>query len=180
MSLLLLAGLALVAHGLWIPLKAQLAQVLLDRAFDRAVVAGHPVKPWAWADTWPVARIEAPRLSVRQVVLEGGSGQAMAFAPGHLSASSRPGERGLAVFAAHRDTHFRFLRDLRRGDELLVTRADGARFHFRVTGSKLTRWDQFSIDRNRALPGLALATCWPLDAVGHGPMRLVVYAEAGP
>ena len=46
-------GLALCVQGLWIPAKAALAQVLLERAFERSVATGRPVKPWPWADTWP-------------------------------------------------------------------------------------------------------------------------------
>ena len=35
------------------------------------------------------------------------------------------GERGVAVYSAHRDTHFRFLKDVVIGDEIDVTRSDG-------------------------------------------------------
>ena len=59
---LALAGLVLVGQGLWIHAKALLAQVLLERAFAQTLQTGHDVKPWSWADTWPVARVELPRL----------------------------------------------------------------------------------------------------------------------
>ena len=49
----------------------------------------------------------------------------MAFGPGHLDGTPRPGEPGNAVVSGHRDTHFAFLRRLREGDAILVERPDG-------------------------------------------------------
>src|SRR4051794_31690320 len=54
-AVLAVAGLFLVGQGLWIHAKGLLAQVLLERAFTETLVTGRPVKPWSWADTWPVA-----------------------------------------------------------------------------------------------------------------------------
>src|SRR5215217_9242655 len=72
---LLLAGLLLFGQGLWIQAKAVLAQILLERAFAQTLATGQAVKPWPWADTWPVARLEAPRLGKSAIVLHGSSGQ---------------------------------------------------------------------------------------------------------
>ena len=110
--LLALAGLVLFGHGAYIHAKAWLAQVLLERAFAETIASGHPIKPWSWADTWPVARIEVRRLHASAIVLAGTSGQALAFGPGHVELTPDAGERGVAVYSAHRDTHFRFLRDV--------------------------------------------------------------------
>jgi sortase A len=109
---LLAAGAAFLGRGIWIFAKAQVAQVLLAGAWETTRGGGHAVKPWPWADTWPVARLTVPRLGVEEIVLAGGHGEAMAFGPGHLGASSAPGSAGNVVLAGHRDTHFRFLRDL--------------------------------------------------------------------
>src|SRR5262249_22769853 len=63
-----LIGLALFGHGGYIHAKAILAQVLLERAFTDSIATHHPVKPWSWVDTWPVARIEVKRLNARAIV----------------------------------------------------------------------------------------------------------------
>jgi sortase A len=170
-------GVGLVSDGVWIKAKAALAQVLLDRAFAETIATGRPVKPWNWADTWPVARISVPRLKTSEIALKSGSGQAMAFGPGHLDRTAEPGERGTAVFAAHRDTHFAFLGDLRNGDEIKVTRSDGLTFSYEVTGNAVVRFDRSGILANAQGKWLALATCWPLDGKFHGPLRYVVYAR---
>ena len=81
---LALIGIILFGDGAYIHAKAWLAQVLLERAFDRSVATGEVVRPWSWADTWPVARIEVRRIGASAIVLEGTSGQALAFGPGHL------------------------------------------------------------------------------------------------
>jgi sortase A len=169
-------GLVLVGQGAWIHAKALLAQVLLERAFAATVANGTAVKPWPWADTWPVARVELPRLGARAVVLHGSSGHALAFGPGHVAATPVVGEEGTAVYAAHRDTHFAFLRDVRIGDEILVMRSDGARLRFRVDRTAVVRWDASGIDAEADGRALVLATCWPFGSTTLGLDRYVVHA----
>lgn len=176
-ALLAAAGLCLVLQGLWIPAKAALAQILLERAFTETVRTGAPVKPWAWLDSWPVARIEVPRLKLRAVALAGGSGQALAFGPAHLAGTPAPGERGTSVLAAHRDTQFQGLDRIRPGDEIAVTRGDGRHVMFAVTRTEVVRFDRSGIDPHASGHKLVLATCWPLDAMTRGPERLLVHAE---
>jgi sortase A len=171
------AGIVLVGQGLWIHAKAILAQLLLERAFAATLATGRIVKPWPWADTWPVARIEVPRLGKRAIVLHGSSGQALAFGPGHLEGTPDAGEQGIAVYAAHRDTHFAFLGDVRIGDAIRVTRSDGATFQFRVTQTSVVRWDASNIDPSADGRALVLSTCWPLDGKFSGPLRYLVHAE---
>jgi sortase A len=177
---LALAGLWLTGSGLYIHAKAVLAQNLLSRAFAAEIATGAVVKPWSWADTWPVARVDVPRLGASAIVLAGGSGQALAFGPGHLERTPDAGEPGIAVYAAHRDTHFAFLGRVAPGDAIVVTQHDGAVARFRVTHAEVVRWDASGIDP--AAPGrhLALVTCWPLDSALPGPLRYVVYADLEP
>lgn len=172
LAALCLAGLALVARGAVIPAKAWVAQILLDRAFDRSLASHQPVKPWPWADTVPVARITVPHLGVSEIVLSGGSGQAMAFGP-----TLMPGKRAVTIMAAHRDTHFAFLRDVRPGDEVRVRTVTGENLEYRIVRAQVVRWDRFAYPANPARPLLALTTCYPFGATRHGPLRYVLWAE---
>ena len=174
--ILALAGTVLFGQGVYIHAKALLAQILLERAFDLAVASGHNVKPWRWADTWPVARIEVPRLHARAIVLAGSSGQALAFGPGHLELTPDAGERGVAVYSAHRDTHFRFLKEVAIGDEIVITRRDGKEFHYRADSASVVRFDASGIDPMTGGYELVLSTCWPFDALTSGPARYVLHA----
>ena len=174
--LLAFAGLILFGQGAYIHAKALLAQVLLQRAFTETIATGRDTKPWSWADTWPVARIEVKRIGASAIVLAGSSGQALAFGPGHLEATANAGERGVAVYSAHRDTHFRFLKDVRTGDEIEVTRRDGMTFRYRADANSVVRFDQFAIDRLNSSYELVLSTCWPFDAATPGPDRYLLHA----
>jgi sortase A len=171
-----LAGLVLLGQGAYIHAKALLAQILLERAFDEAITSGRNVKPWSWADTWPIARIEVRRLHASAIVLAGSSGQALAFGPGHVELTPDAGERGVAVYSAHRDTHFRFLKDIAIGDEIDVTRNDGNMFRYRADRASVVRFDTSGIDALSDGYELVLSTCWPLEAITSGPERYVLHA----
>ena len=172
--LLILAGLGILAGAAWIPAKAALAQVLLERAFAASLATGRPVRPWPSADTEPVARLTVGGHSF--IVLRGGSGQALAFGPGHLEETPEAGEPGTAVFAAHRDTQFSVLGAVKPGDVVAVIRRDGRSVRFRITGSRVVSWDASGIDPAAPGSNLALVTCWPLDGLLQGPLRLLVEA----
>ncbi len=176
-ALIGLAGAVLFGQGAWIHAKATLAQLLLERAFAETLATGRDTKPWPWADTWPVARIEVPRIGAHAIVLAGSSGQALAFGPGHVEQTPEAGERGIAVYSAHRDTHFRFLKHVKLDDEIIVTRRDGKLFRYRVTHTSVVRDDAPGIDPLADGRQIILSTCWPLDAVTPGPMRYLVHAE---
>lgn len=175
-TLLLSSGAALAA-SLYIDAKALVGQVLLERAFAQTLETGQPTKPWDWADTWPVARVFAPAHNESAIVLAGASGEAMAWGPGHMAGTPKPGDNGISIIAAHRDTHFAFLEHVAPGDDISVTNADGSRHAFRVTGTKIVRWDQSGIDPIAPGKKLALVTCYPFNARTQGPLRYVVMTE---
>lgn len=173
---LALAGAVELGRGLYIPAKAVVAQLLLGRAWLASRASGAPVKAWSWADAAPVAKLTMPRLGVEQVVLDGGSGEALAFAPTLVPGGAAPGERGLAVIAAHRDTHFTFLREVMLGDRIEVETLDGRVHAFRIVERRVMRHDELPADRGGA-PRLALSTCYPFDGPPGTPLRFVVFAE---
>ena len=175
--LLALAGLILFGQGAYIHAKAVVAQVLLERAFANTIVTGQQTKPWSWADTWPVARIEVKQIHASAIVLAGSSGQALAFGPGHVEMTPDAGERGVAVYSAHRDTHFRFLKDVAIGDEIDVVRNDGRAFRYRADSTSIVRFDASGIDPlSDSGYQLVLSTCWPFDSLISGPERYLLHA----
>lgn len=176
-AVLLLAGGGFVLAAAYIPVKAWLAQVLLEAAWERRRDGEAAARPWPWADTTPLARLRQPRLGVNQVVLQGASGRVLAFGPGHVGGSARPGQAGNVVISAHRDTHFRWLAGVRGGDELLLEMPDGRVRRYRVIDvavrdeAEVGLLDPLEADR------LRLVTCYPFDALLPGtPRRFVVTA----
>lgn len=173
-------GFALLTWAFYIPAKAAVAQVLLERAFARTIATGTPERPWPWADMTPEARLVVPRLGIEAIVLTGASGQAMAFGPGRMPNTAPLGARGTTVIAAHRDTSFRFLKALMPGDAIEAETANGKRYRFRVAEHRIVRADASGLDPADVGPTgarLALVTCYPFDGVLHSPWRYVVIAD---
>lgn len=188
MACLLGLGFWQLGQGAYIPAKAWLAQELMQRAWHRSAAASAEapgeaqgfaaVAPWPWADTWPVARLRAVARDTELIVLAGGSGRTLAFGPAHLSASSLPGEAGNSVIAGHRDTHFRFLREVEIGESLAIDTPAGDQHLYRVVGLDVidSRRASLRLDTDDAI--LTLVTCYPFDASeAGGPLRYVVTAR---
>ncbi len=186
----LLIGLAVLplALGLWqigeagyIHAKALLAQHLIAKAWAETLTGSRAVRPWPWADSWPVARLEFPAEGKEMIVLAGGSGRTLAFAPGHLDGSPLPGAPGNSIIGGHRDTHFRLLERLKPGDVIRAWDRTGVRHRFRVTSTQVVDSRTTRLDPDGVTPGLILVTCYPFDAiVPGGPLRYLVFAEADP
>jgi sortase A len=180
-AVLAAAGLWLLADGLWIPAKAALAQHLLGRAWERAKGGEAGARPWPWADTRPVARLAVPRLGVERLVLAGASGRVLAFGPGHHPGTAAPGSAGHTVVSGHRDTHFRFLADLRSGDRIEIEGADGRRRDYRVLRTEIVDHRDARLPATVDRARLTLITCYPFDAViPGGPLRYLVVALPSP
>lgn len=176
--LLLLVGFGSwqLGQGLYMTAKAQLAFLLLDKAWAETLADGKPHKAWHWADAWPVAEIEVPRLGKQEIVLSNASGEALAFAPGLVAGSAKPGGMGLSVFAAHRDSHFAFLQSVRIGDEIRVTDMQANQYRYKVRKMEIVDASSSGLDPRRD-QGIALVTCYPFGALTHGPLRFVVRAD---
>ena len=175
---LLCLGFWQLGQGAYIPAKAWLAQELMQRAWTRAAEYDQRQVPWPWADTWPVARLSAKSGDVDLIILAGGSGRTLAFGPGHLSASSLPGETGNSVIAGHRDTHFNFLQDMEIGESLFIETIGGRKHLYKVIGIDVVdaRRGSLLLDTEAAI--LSLVTCYPFDArETGGPLRYVVTAK---
>lgn len=179
-AIMLLVGVGTwqLGHGVWIHVKAHLAQHLLQRAWARTVAGERDVKPWPWADTWPVARLRAPAHDVDVIVLAGVSGRTLAFGPGHAAGSAAPGAAGTAIVSGHRDTHFAFLKRLRAGETLSMEVPGRAPVVFRVSETRVVDARTAVVLSDDAVSGLVLVTCYPFDAItAGGPLRYVVTAE---
>jgi sortase A len=162
----------------WIVVKAQLAQWLIARAWSETLAQPAQIyKPWPWADTWPVARLQMPERGIDLYILAGVQGNSLAFGPGHQQGTALPGE-GMSVIGGHRDTHFRFLSEVAPGDQLVVERATGRTIRYRITALDVVDITRQPLQIAPDEQGLLLITCYPFVALRNGPLRLLVWAEA--
>lgn len=161
--------------ALWIPVKAEIAQHLLERAWLRTLAGEPDPKPWPWADTRAVAILEVPRLGLREIVLEGSSGRNLAFGP-TLVNTDRIEHASDRVLSGHRDTHFSFLKELQTGDLLRLRTTAGTR-DYRVRWQQAVDSRQQTLVIDESVERLTLLTCYPFDApLPGGPLRWVVTA----
>ncbi|VAW57945.1 LPXTG-site transpeptidase family protein [hydrothermal vent metagenome] len=175
--LLILNGSWFIGQGFYIQIKALLAQQLLERAWLNIQSGQAQSKPWPWADTWPIARLRVPRLDIDLIVLAGDSGRTLAFGPGHRFASASPGQPGNSLISAHRDTHFKFLQQLHKGDIISLETADRKKSLFRVESGWLTDKDSAHFPDDELNAYLHLITCYPFNSLtGGGDMRYIVSA----
>ncbi|MFT6582559.1 MAG: sortase A [Alphaproteobacteria bacterium] len=171
-----------IGYGAYLPAKALLAQYLLRDAWARTLAGETAAKPWPWADTWPVARLRAPKHGIDLLVLSGTNGASLAFGPGHLRNTPSPGDIGNSIIGGHRDTSLSFLKDVQEGDLFFIEQPSGKELTFKMSGASIVNanypWESPIIET----PMLTLVTCYPFDAIiPGGPLRYILLAkhEAG-
>ena len=124
-----------------------------------------------------VGVLEIPRLKLSEVVASGEDDKTLKVAIGHLLDSPLPWAQGNSVLAAHRDTHFRPLRDIQHGDLVQLKTRKGVLDYY-VTDTMIVAptdvWEMAPSKERR----LTLITCYPFNYVGSAPQRFIVRAEA--
>lgn len=172
-------GLWQLGAGVYIHAKAWLAQQLIENSWASTLAGQREVRPWPWADTWPIARLRVPAADIDLYVLSDASGRSLAFGPGFWNGSAAPGDIGNTIIAAHRDTHFSFLQHATAGQQILLQTMDGREHRYRLIETRVldSRHERILLDADR--PILTLLTCYPFDALlPGGPLRYVAIAEA--
>jgi sortase A len=135
-----------------------------------------PAQPPILADGDVLGEISVPRLQLEAVVVQGDSADDLKRAVGHLSNSALPGEHGNVALAAHRDTFFRPLRDIRIGDEIkLKTREHN--YGYVVESMEVVAPSDISVLQPSTGHDLTLLTCYPFHYIGPAPKRFVVFAR---
>jgi sortase A len=123
-----------------------------------------------------LTRLVIPRINLEAIVVEGTESRQLIAGPGHLTDTPMPGDTGNAVITAHRDTFFRHIFELEKGDEITVQR-DGRLFRYEVTGKKVVQPTDLSVLSPTPEAQLTLITCYPIYYIGPAPERLVVFSK---
>lgn len=175
-ALLLISGAVLFLGGSRALLESHFGQAVAARQFRAAAAAPSRLAPRGPNRGDIMARLTIPRLTTDLFVLEGDDADDLRRGPGHLADSAMPGSRGNCVIAGHRDTHFRVLKDLRRGDAIEL-RTAAQRFVYRVDSISVVSPSNTHSLEPTTRPVLHLVTCYPFSYVGAAPQRLVVEAS---
>jgi len=180
LSLLILGG-GLLARTAYLRAKAELAGVLIRRAWNETARTGKATAPWSWADTHPIARLQIPRIGYDEYVLEGASPRVLAFGPARLLSSARLGETGNLAIAGHRTSWFRRLEKVQAGDRFFVEWYDESKRELRtreyaVEEIRVVKPADTELLAPTEKDALTLITCYPFGKSPKSPLRYIVRA----
>lgn len=186
-GLLLIVGVGLLVQGGYMQAKAHFAQFLIQQVWQKTLQDRQTHKPWSWADTHPVAKLEFLAAKNDQsnfstestlYVLSGASGRNLAFGPAQILSSANINSRGNTVIAGHRDTHFARLNDVKIDQMIRVQGVSGKSLLYKVTHTMITHESDMSVTEDDGESLLTLVTCYPFGAeFAGGPLRYVVQAR---
>jgi len=137
---------------------------------------GAPPPPAPAPEGSVLGRIEIPRVGISALVLEGVSGSTLRRGVGHISGTPLPRLPGNIGLAGHRDTVFRGLKDIRKGDPITLDTLDGT-YRYVVDWAQVVDPDDVGVLAVSNRPELTLVTCYPFYYVGSAPERFVVRAH---
>jgi sortase A len=185
--LLIAGGVFLLFLGARDYLDSRVGQSVAAREFERPVPDTADTRVAATSGMTPakhlsirlgdtLAKLKIPRLDTELYVLEGDDPGELRRGPGHLAGTAMPGADGNCVIAGHRDTHFRVLKDIREGDDIVLQTATG-QYLYRVKRTQIVWPDNTSALQPTSDAQLNLITCYPFYYVGSAPKRFVVEAQ---
>lgn len=123
-----------------------------------------------------IGRIKVPRVGVSAIVMEGVGKRTLRRGAGHIPSTAMPYEdEGNVGIAAHRDSFFRGLKDIRKNDTIELTTLEGT-FRYEVEWTKIVKPDDTSVLAPTGDAALTLVTCYPFYYVGSAPKRFIVRA----
>jgi sortase A len=137
-----------------------------------------------------LGRVEIARLHLSAMVREGVDERILRVAVGHVPATALAGQIGNFAIAAHRDTLFRALKDIKSDDLITFQSSDGSAYQYRVAATQIVKPSDVSVLRSdggglitgggsaQGIPKLlTMITCYPFSYVGSAPKRFIVEAR---
>jgi|HubBroStandDraft_3_1064219.scaffolds.fasta_scaffold00750_7 sortase A len=120
-----------------------------------------------------LGRLEIPRVGISSLVLEGTEVSTLHHGAGHIPDTALPDEPGNVGIAAHRDSIFRGLKDIRKDDLIRLTTLDGTA-EYRVDWTRIVEPNDVQVLDPTPGPEITLVTCYPFYYVGSAPHRFIV------
>ena len=185
--LLLTVAVVSLGYFAYVSIEARLYQAYENRALED-ILNRDPRPPAAAGDRSTrgvpepgtvVGRLEIARLGVAAVVRAGTDARTLRLAVGHIPGTALPGDAGNVGLAAHRDTFFRRLGEIRPDDEIRLVTPDGTFVYHVERTDVVSPQDVWVLDPADS-PLLTLVTCYPFTYTGAAPERFVVRARLNP
>lgn len=128
------------------------------------------------SDPGLIGRVEIPRLDISAMVREGVDAATLSRAVGHVPSTPLPGAAGNVAIAAHRDTYFRNVRNIRNGDRIRMVTPKGT-YEYIVDSLKIVEPTEVNVLDPTPHPAITLVTCYPFNYIGSAPKRFIVRAS---
>lgn len=169
----MIAGILFLAYAGYVVTEASAYQTIEIRRFE---YPKPPVQPSILAEGDVIGEITVARLGLKAIVVQGDSPRILRRAVGHLSKTALPGEFGNVALAAHRDTFFHPLHEIRLGD-IVTLDIPGQQFRYEVDSTLVVSPSESGVLQPSSGRELTLITCFPFGYVGPAPNRFVVHAR---
>jgi LPXTG-site transpeptidase (sortase) family protein len=124
----------------------------------------------------PIGRLVIPRLHLRAIVREGADSGTLDVALGHVPGTALPGHTGNVAIAGHRDTLFRCLRNILKGDSIVLQTIHGS-YTYHVERTEIVKPQDVAVLTSGSYSEITLITCYPFYYVGPAPDRFIVKAR---
>jgi len=170
--LVLMIGFVCLGVWGWSLVRRAIYQDSESEAFDAQV---HHAAP-ALAAGAPIGRLVIKRLHLRAMVEEGTDDHTLDVALGHVKGTAMPGQTGNIGIAGHRDTLFRCLRDIAKGDQIVLQTTRG-NYTYHVERIGIVTPKDVDVLAPSPYAAMTLVTCYPFRYVGAAPDRFIVRAR---
>lgn len=174
-TLLFIGGSLALGFCAFVYFNAAIYQAREDRDLERTLRLAAPPVPHA-AEVFQASRLEIPRIDLSVMVLEGVQSGILRKGAGHIPGTAFPNEAGNVGIAAHRDSFFRKLRNIRANDQITLTTLQGS-YQYAVDWTRVVEPTDISVLSPSNDRILTLVTCYPFYYVGPAPQRFIVRAH---
>lgn len=123
-----------------------------------------------------IGKLYIPKLNIVIPIFHGTSEGELEKGVGHVIGTALPGEENNSVLSGHRDTVFRKLGEVTKGDVLKVENKTGV-FTYKVRKVRIVEADDLTVIVPKRKATLTVSTCYPFTYIGPAQQRYILVAD---
>lgn len=123
-----------------------------------------------------IGNLYIPKLDISLPIYHGTDEDELEKGVGHYAQSVLPGEADNSVLSGHRDTVFRKLSEIGKGD-LVVAKTEAGTFTYKVRKVRIVDAEDRTVIVPKPKATLTVTTCYPFSYIGNAPQRYVLVSD---